>query len=166
MPYGAQAPEPEETTCRPPQSPSWLLDAGRGRLLLRHASGAYESLQELHAEGVHRPKIDSRTRVYASAGGSRSAVEAKTPAKLKARAAFAGELAEAIEQGLSRELFDQFLVCAPSPVLKAVVERLGPMARSKLMGEAAKDLTKAPEAELRERLDQLAAEARLSQKPQ
>jgi protein required for attachment to host cells len=140
---------------RQPRLGYLVADGARARLILRHSTGTYETLQAFESDSkAHTPHRDGRTRVFASSGTSRSAVEGSSE-RLKIQERFASELGEALNQAAAKDLFDGLVLAAPAKMLHAIRDGLDVMARGKLRGESMKDLTKLPEAELQKRLEHL-----------
>lgn len=133
-----------------------IADGARAQLLLRHSDGLYETVQILEADrDPHRPRTDSRTRVFSTAG--RSAVEPDPRLAADRRnGRFATRLADALTKALEADRFRTFAVLAPARMLGPIREALGPPARHQLLHEVACDVTKLPKAALHQRLDRLA----------
>lgn len=131
-----------------------VADAGRARLLLRHSDGRYEELDSFEARRAHRQGRDTRGRVFASVGESRSAVG--EPDHDAAAQRFGATVAESIDALCEAGEVDRFVLVAPPRLIAAVRGRLGSRARQRMVGELAKDLVKLPEPKLREALEQAA----------
>jgi protein required for attachment to host cells len=132
-----------------------VADGGRAKLVLRHGSGRYETLTELHGEHLHRPRLDSRTRVFERFGNARSAVGDLGDQRAGVVQAFVAEVDEAVEKAVAEGAFNRFVLAAPPRVLGALRARLKPELQRRVVCEFPKDLTKLPEAELHQRLESI-----------
>jgi protein required for attachment to host cells len=150
---------------RQPRLGYLVADGARARLILRHSAGTYETLQAFESEGkAHTPNRDGRTRVFASSGTARSAIEGASE-RTKIQERFASELVRALNQAAAKDLFDGLVLAAPAKMMRAIRDGLDVAARPKLRGQVMKDLTKLPEAELQERLDHLSLTGSIGPSP-
>jgi protein required for attachment to host cells len=131
-----------------------IADGARARLMLRHGDGHYSDVASFAHDAEPRRAHDTRGRVHASVGGARSALGEPDPEH--GWGEFGADLAAAVEDSVAKGLFDRFALVAPPRMLAAIRHHLGVETSAKLTGELAKDLTKLPERDLREKLDALA----------
>lgn len=136
-----------------------VADGSRARLLLRHGDGRYSQIATFARDPAFRPRRDTRTRVFASGGAARSAVGEAKPLQ---EDAFAQTLSEAVERSLDAGAVERLAIVAPPRMLAALRRTLSARALAHVAAETPKDVTKLPEAELRPRLDALAARAAVS----
>jgi len=137
----------------------FFLVAGgeRARLILRHGSGEYETVDSFETDSAaFRPRRDTRVRVQASGTGRGSAVETDDGADRAEHSAFALQLAEAVNSRAGAgELDDGWVLVAPARLGGAIKRRLTLGAHRTLARQAAKDLTRLPEADLHDRLEHM-----------
>jgi protein required for attachment to host cells len=99
------------------------------------------------AFGTERPG-----RTHESVGPRRSAIAPRTAPRVRVLAAFANELAAAIEKALASSRGAQFVVAAPPRLLRMIEARLNPDAGEAVTRTVPKDLTRLPRLTLMERL--------------
>lgn len=103
------------------------------------------------AFGTERPG-----RTHESVGPRRSAIAPRMPPRVRVLAAFATELAAAIEKTVDPRKGTQFVVAAPPRLLRMIEARLNPEAGEAVTRTVPKDLTRLPRLALMSRLvDQL-----------
>ena len=99
------------------------------------------------AFGTERPG-----RTHESVGPRRTAIAARTPSRVRVLAAFATELAAAIEKAVASGRGTQFVVAAPPRLLRMIEARLNPEAGEAVTRTVPKDLTRLPRLTLMTRL--------------
>ncbi|HTI66318.1 MAG TPA: host attachment protein [Caulobacteraceae bacterium] len=140
---------------REPSLAYLVADAARARLLLRHGDGRYEVRASFDNEPFRRPRHDTRGRAFAPTGSARSAIGGRDRDREKMRSTFAGEVAAGVERSLAGAGVERLALVAPPRMLAALRSRLGPETARRVVVELARDLTKLPEAALRETLADL-----------
>ena len=106
--------------------------------------------ERAHELGSDRPGCS-----FDSAGAGRHMMEPRTDPHLRAKLAFAEQVAESVNAGAGQDTFSRFVVVAPSKIAAAIRRALSGEAASRLAAEHHADLVKLPEAELRDRLSAL-----------
>jgi protein required for attachment to host cells len=130
-----------------------VADGARASLRLRHGDGRYDEVAVFANPARHRPRHDTRGRVFASGGETRSAIPAD--AEDGALKAFAAELAVAVERFMEGGRAHKLTLVAPARMLGALRAALPPQTLDRVSAALAKDLTKLPERELRQALEAL-----------
>ena len=106
-------------------------------------------------EKAHELGSDRPGRSFDSAGAGRHMMEPRTDPHLRAKLAFAEQVAESVNAGAGQDTFSRFVVVAPPKIAAAIRRALSGEAASRLAAEHHADLVKLPEAELRDRLSAL-----------
>jgi protein required for attachment to host cells len=107
------------------------------------------------AFGTERPG-----RAHESVGPRRSAIESRSSPRVRVLAAFATELAAAIERAVEAGRSTQVVVAAPPRLLRMIEARLNPEAGEAVTRTVPKDLTRLPRLTLMTRLaDELVPQA-------
>ena len=101
---------------------------------------------------------DAPGRTFASVGTRRSAMEYHSDPVRDETRKFARSLLADLDTRLSAGEFDRLVICAPPRMLGALREAMPERIAAVVRSEVAKDLTKLPEIELRDMLQQLTAE--------
>lgn len=91
---------------------------------------------------------DAPGRSCESAAVIRHAVEPRTDPHTKAKARFAGEVAEVLNEAAAAAVFDRLVVAAPAHTLHDLRAALSAEAAGKLVAEIQKDLLKVPDANI------------------
>jgi len=123
---------------RQPRLAFLVADGARARLVLRHSTGIYETLEERTAASVSR----------------RSAVEEEADHD-RLRRSFSAELARLLNEQVAADRIDDFVLVAPATMIGLIRDGLDHVARPRLQRTLAKDLTKLPALELTRRLEHL-----------
>jgi protein required for attachment to host cells len=124
-----------------------IADGSRARWVVRsETADDFVTIRELaaSAHAVGHPQ----GVVFEGSSGQRFSVEEGGDAVKKHRAAFAGEIAEAINADVLKNGIDRLAVVAPARTLSAIRDGLSAAASAKLAKTLAKDLTKTPDHEL------------------
>ncbi|HEY1930179.1 MAG TPA: host attachment protein [Caulobacteraceae bacterium] len=132
-----------------------LADSRNARIVLRNRDGGMEAIQALSCEAEPGFTHDNRGRVFESATHARHALAPRTGREGARRRAFARAIAVAVDAAVAEGTVKFLVLAAPSRLLKDVRDQLGHPARSVVVGEIHKDLMKAPEADLENRLDEM-----------
>lgn len=130
-----------------------LADNAHARWVRRSdAANAFATVREMHVE----PATQAHPQGVAfESGGGRFNIEEKRGAVDKHRYRFAEVLAEAINAKAAEGTLDRLCLVAPARTLAAVRRLLTPAAKAKLAQVLAKDLTKTPDHELGDWLQEL-----------
>jgi len=139
---------------RQPRLAFLVADGARARLVLRHSTGLYETLEERTAASAPRRRHRERTRVFERVGPGRSAVEDESEQD-RVRRSFSADLAQLLNEQVAADRIGDFVLVAPAKMIGLVRDALDPAARPRLLRTLAKDLTKLPELELTQRLEHL-----------
>lgn len=132
-------------------------DAGRARLFeCTRLGGPLSQLGEKSADLAAFGARDRPFRVHDRFGSGRHAVEARRSPRAAAAERFFVELAEAV----AKEKFDALVLCAPSKALGVLRRQLPDEVGERIILAAAKDYLQETPADLAQRLEELAREAR------
>lgn len=137
---------------------SWFVvaDGARARILARHRDGAFEKVSEIVSASAHRPSreigSDRPGRTFESTGNGRHALTPRNDPHQHDKIEFARLIAGEVNKAGDRDQFDNLVLAAPPRTLGEIKQHLTGIAAERLHFELAKDLTKLPEGELRERL--------------
>jgi protein required for attachment to host cells len=127
----------------------WIVVADGGRAIIFEYRGADQALREtMRREAPPNPAsreqgTDRPGRSFESVGGARHAIEPARDPHDAMEDAFAGDLARSLEAALEDHELALVLV-APPRFLGLLRHHLSARARSRVIGEVGKDLTRAP----------------------
>lgn len=142
-----------------------VADATRAELLLRQRGNPpFATVATFDNPDSHLPDRAFGTerpgRTHESVGPRRAAITPRTQPRVRVLAAFASELAAAIEKAVAARRGTQFVVAAPPRLLRMIEARLNPEAGDAVTRTVPKDLTRLPRLTLMSRLaDQLVPQA-------
>ena len=134
---------------------TWILvaDGGRARILealgrgkgVHIVSGSDATIDNppSHLQGDAKPD-----RVYESVGHARHAVEPRQDPHRALEAIFAGQLAAKLGDYAASKSFDRLVIVAPPAMLGDLRKVISPSVREKIVAEVDKDLTKVPNGEI------------------
>lgn len=132
-------------------------DAGRARLFeCTRLGGPLSQLSEKSADLAAVGARDRPFRVHDRFGAGRHAVEARRSPRAAAAERYFVEVAEAV----AKEKFDALVLCAPSKALGVLRRQLPDEVGERIILAAAKDYLRETPADLAQRLEELALEAR------
>lgn len=141
----------------------WYLiaDGARARIVRRdQASGGYHAIRRFRSDKARLKTSelmsDRPGRVMESGSTARHAAASRHDPHLKAKLAFAQDLAEHISHACRDGECDEFILVAPAHTLGEIKKHLASLAQSKLVSEILKDLTRTPDGALGRHLDELA----------
>lgn len=134
-----------------------VADATRAELLRRQrGSPPFATVATFENPESHLPDRSFGTerpgRMHESVGSRRAAITPRTPPRVRVLAAFATELAAAIEKAVAAGRGTQFVVAAPPRLLRMIEARLNPTAGEAVTRTVPKDLTRLPRLTLMDRL--------------
>jgi protein required for attachment to host cells len=134
-----------------------VADATRAEMLRRQrGSPPFATVATFDNPDSHLPDRALGTarpgRTHESVGPRRSAIAPRTAPRVRVLAAFANELATAIEKALASSRGARFVVAAPPRLLRMIEARLNPDAGEAVTRTVPKDLTRLPRLTLMERL--------------
>ncbi len=145
---------------------TWIVmaDGSRARIVTKRVDApGFDVIEELAAEEARTPSreigSDRPGRVQESGYSGRHGIEPRHDPHQDAKSAFTQQVADELNRAAAENRFDVLILFAPPHVLGELRPALNDIARDKLKGEAAKDLTKLPIAELDAHLDALDREA-------
>ena len=98
---------------------------------------------------------DRPGRSFASTGARRSTMECHSDPVPDDTRSFATLIVSALEARFERGEFGRFVICAPPRMLNALRTALSDALAARVTRQVAKDLTKLPELELHERLQEI-----------
>jgi protein required for attachment to host cells len=139
----------------------FIADGARARVVRRdQAAGGYRAIRQFRS-GKARLKTselmsDRPGRVMESGSAARHAAASRHDPHLEAKLAFAREVAGHINHACRDGECDEFILVAPARTLGEIKKHLESPARSKLVSEISKDLTRTPDGDLGKHLDDLA----------
>lgn len=132
-----------------------VTDAHHLRILER-AGGEWtersEEAKALAGSTPHGTSAERPGRSYESVGAARHAIEARQDPQEAAKLAFAGAVADRLEQAAADKRYQRLVLMAPPRFLGELRSALGDRARALLYGTLNKDLTQAPLHEIVEHL--------------
>ncbi len=132
----------------------------KNRVPLFRAAGRFLRVREMQSPAGHlrtRELGSERPgRAFQNGGASRHAIEPKSDPRLRQKGDFARALAAELVGAARRSEFDRLVLVAPPQVLRTIAGALPPASRMRLGALFPKDLTGLPEAELRQRLSEIA----------
>lgn len=138
---------------------TWVMvaDAARARFFLSEGAEIRPlddaTFENPAAHGHSRDLVSDRPgRSIESVGGAHHAEEPKHDPHRTAKAAFARQVADFVEQNARESKFDDLVMVAPPQLLGDLRSALGRHAAARLVGTAPKDLMKIPAAELKSHL--------------
>ena len=141
---------------------TWILiaDAARARVFL--STGSVAALAEVpgltfaadHA-ATHDIVADRQGRSFDSHGPARHAYEPRVSPHRALKTAFAHRLAHILDEQLKAKAYDRLIVVAPPVLLGDLRAALSAAVQACVTGEAAKDLTKVPDHEIKGHLSEL-----------
>lgn len=142
-----------------------VADAARAELLRRRTgSPPFETVGTFDNPDAHRPDHalgkDRPGRAFESQGTRRSAIEPRSTPRARLLAAFATDLAGAIEGQVATAPGVRFVLAAPPRLLRMIEARLGHDAAAAVTRTVPKDLTRLPRLALQERLSEMVAALR------
>jgi protein required for attachment to host cells len=133
-----------------------LLDGGRARFIRRQEHGHLGTFEEHESDTIHDKSHmlgrDKPPRVQESASDRRSASEPRSDPHDKGEAAFVEQMIARLAAVMAQERFDQLVVAAPPSLHASVRKSLPADSAAKLKKLLGKDLTRTPDAELKEHL--------------
>lgn len=134
-----------------------VADASRAELLRRQrGQPPFETVATFDNPDAHLPERALATerpgRSHESVGPRRSAITPRTSPRVRVLAAFASELADALEKAVSARRGAQLILAAPPRLLRMIEARLNPEAEGAIARTVPKDLTRLPRLTLMERL--------------
>jgi protein required for attachment to host cells len=145
-----------------PVGPVWVLvaDASRARLFEARGEDPWRLIREFDHPEARLTGRELRAiepgREQSPAAGHDLAIE-KTPLPDREDERFAGELAEALKDGLNQHAFTEAAIVAPPEFLGRLRARLDRQVVQRVRRSLAKDYTGSPPAEVQERLAQVEA---------
>ena len=135
-----------------------IADGGRARFVERDEDGAFRTVANFESTDLHARTRDLGTdrpaRVRDRAGPGRHAVEPRSDLKQQAKEDFVKLVADALEVEHGQGQFDQLMLVAPPGVLTELKQKLAKPIADIVVKDLQKDLTKVPDHELHEHLDQ------------
>jgi len=142
------------------QPKTWFVvaDGAHLRILVRDGDGFAAVTASSSADAHHASSdlgSDRPGRSFEGGGTAHHAIEPHSDPHLRAKRGFAHSVADAVNDGLHRHAFVQWVLVAPPKTMQAIKEVLDTAAAAKLVAEDPKDLTGLPEGELRDRLAEI-----------
>ena len=138
---------------------TWILIADGGRARVLQSEGSAKPLIPLPEMSFHVALPASRElgndrpgRGHESHGDTRHAYEQRSDPHEALKAAFLKSVVAALESAHEKHLFERLVVVAPAPALGLIRNTLTDGLRHVLLADAAKDLTKNPDHEIRSHL--------------
>ena len=143
-----------------------VADAARAELLRRRGgSPPFETIATFDNPDAHRTDHelgkDRPGRAVEPAGTRRSAMEPRSTPRARLLAAFATELAAALERQVSASPGLRLVLAAPPRLMRMIEARLGHDAAEAVSRTVPKDLTKLPRLTLHQRLADMVAALRV-----
>ncbi len=133
-----------------------LLDGGRARFVQRRETGHFAAFEEHESDSIHDKSHelgrDKPTRVQESASKMRSAAERRSDPHDKAEAAFVEQMLARLTDVMTQGNYDLLVVAAPATIHAAIRKSLPAPVAAKLKTILGKDLTRIPDADLKEHL--------------
>lgn len=134
-----------------------VADATRAELLRRQRGAPpFATVASFDNPDAHLPDRAFGTerpgRTHESVGPRRAAVTPRTPPRVRVLAAFANELAAALEKAVAGGRGTQLVLAAPPRLLRMIEARLNPETAEAVARTVPKDLTRLPRLALQERL--------------
>jgi protein required for attachment to host cells len=138
---------------------TWIVVADGSRARILASEGAMTTMtliEEKDCPAARKATKDLGTdrpgRSGASATPSRHAMEPRIDWHEQEKARFAGEMAKLLNLAARQRRFDALILVAPPRTLAEIDRHLDSGARSKVVNEIAKDLTRVPPGDLPSRL--------------
>lgn len=143
----------------PNKKTTWIcvVDAGHLRILRSSGPGTpvERVTEESHARDRAKDFADRPGRSFESADGSRHGLESESPARRDKRDV-AAELGKRLSAHAERNDFDRLILVAPPKFMGDLRPHLSDAASSRVIAELDKDLTRKTDAEIRDKLADLA----------
>ncbi len=142
-----------------------VADAARAELLRRRGgTPPFETIATFDNPDAHKPDHalgkDRPGRAFESVGTRRSAMEPRTTPRARLLAAFATDLAAALERQVAATPGLRLVLAAPPRLMRMIEARLGHDAAEAVTRTVPKDLTKLPRLTLHQRLTDMIAALR------
>ena len=135
-----------------------IADGGRARFVSRDENGAFRTMVSFVASELHERSrdlgLDRPARVKESANAARHAIEPRRDLHQAAKEDFVKIVADKIDEEHGRGQFDKLMLIAPPRVLTELKEKLSKSTARIVVGDLQKDLTKVPDHDLTEHLEQ------------
>jgi protein required for attachment to host cells len=147
---------------RQPRTWFVIADGGRARIVEpREERSLFRTLREIESVDIHHRSHDigsdrpGRAQESATTGGH--AVEPREDIHKAAKQDFARQVADILNTGAARDEFDRLVLVAPAMILNEIRSHLDATTAPRVTAELQRDLTKVPDAELKEHLEALTA---------
>jgi protein required for attachment to host cells len=139
-----------------------VADGQRARILARRSDPpGYTTINALESVAAHRKTAelgpDKPGRARESVGGARHAVEPRVDLHRRAESEFGETVASVLNEAAAKHEFDRVIIVALPDTSSAIRNALSTDAASAVSGVIHKDLTKAPDHEMADRLAGLGA---------
>jgi protein required for attachment to host cells len=141
---------------------TWILimDGARARLVAAEGHGkGLQLIEKLELFADHSPsrelKHDRPSRVFESNNPTRHGIEPKTDPHRKLKRDFANQLAEVLDAYLAQHEFDKLVVVAAPVTLGDLRLALTESVKATVIAEVSKDLTKIPNSEIAQHIEDL-----------
>jgi protein required for attachment to host cells len=138
-----------------------LLDGGRARFVERRENGHFAAFEEHESDTIHDKSHemgrDKPARVQESASKRRSAAERRSDPHDKAEAAFVNEMLARLGTVMADGNYDVLIFAAPATLHATIRKTLPAPVATKMKALVGKDLTRIPDANLKDHLTDLSA---------
>ena len=133
-----------------------LLDGGRARFVERRENGQFAAFEEHQSDTIHDKSHDlgrdKPPRVQESASNRRSAAERRSDPHDKGEAAFVDEMLARVGDVMTKGKYEQLVLAAPATLHAAIRKTLSAPVAAKMTTLIGKDLTRIPDADLKDHL--------------
>lgn len=134
-----------------------VADGGLARIVQkREEEDAFDTQRELVSAEIHSHTQELGTdrpgRTHESAMSARHAIQPREDLHRANKRHFVHQVAAALSEANTRNEFDRLVLVAPAPVLGELRHALDAPTQRKLLAQLQKDLTKVPDADLKEHL--------------
>jgi protein required for attachment to host cells len=149
-----------ETIMKPTRTWVLIADGARARILENDGPGRGLNAVEgcvFHGDhaATHEIMSDRTGRAFGSVGAQRSAMEARSDPHRELKKKFAHQLADVLAGKLQEKAYDRLVVVAAPSTLGDLRAALTDQVRATVVAEVPKDLTKTPDPEVADHLEEV-----------